>query len=118
MPEELKPCECASCRFCEQSCTGIRTNSKGSKFWVVCGNTACGVEGPFRNSEAEAIAAWNTRPVSELERLAREVIEARCAVDATKIYSSARVVANRRAANAFGALAAYLAEPSQKGNQE
>lgn len=60
------------------------------------------------------IAAWNTRPVSELERLAREVVESRCEVESTKIYSSARVVANRKAANAFGALVAFLG-PSQKG---
>ena len=37
----------------------------------------CGLCGPIKNTEAEAIAAWNSRQQSEIERLAVEVVPAR-----------------------------------------
>lgn len=74
--EELKP-ELLPCplTWCESSLVGIFDLRQD---WVAeC--LTCHVR-VVRPTRAEAIAAWNNRPVSELERLARQVIAARVGV--------------------------------------
>lgn len=73
-------------------CSAERDSSKESMALPVSGKDL-----------AEAVAKWNARPPSELERLAREVIAARGGVGLS---------------NMLDHLAAFFAEPSQRGKQE
>jgi len=51
---KLKPCP-----FCGNDKWHAEDNSVGS-YWIVC-EDGCGCEGPYRQSEPEAIKAWNVR---------------------------------------------------------
>lgn len=53
--------EISKCPFCGNDKQHIGSNGVGS-FWVCC-EDGCGCEGPYRQSEAEAVEAWNTRAV-------------------------------------------------------
>jgi Lar family restriction alleviation protein len=53
MDVELKPCP-----FCGSSDVHIVAGDKCDE-WGTCVN--CGADGPFRDTEAQAIAAWNRR---------------------------------------------------------
>ena len=62
MSEQLKPCPNPWCRPLNTRMVKHRgwgiTN--GEQYWVRC---SCGVCGPVKSTRAEAVAAWNTRPV-------------------------------------------------------
>ena len=53
MSEELKPCP-----FCQDGGKLFINGGVGCR-WVEC--SSCGCDGPARETEAEAIEAWNTR---------------------------------------------------------
>jgi len=61
--KELKPCPygCASEDYAGPCLSPLYRRPN----WTVCCDT-CGCEGPIKNSEAEAVAAWNSRPQDEL----------------------------------------------------
>ena len=72
--KELKPCH-----WCGSINTDIDSRLRGLvrhswKPLVICHD--CGASGPFAETRPAAIAAWNTRPVSKVERLAGEVVKA------------------------------------------
>lgn len=52
------------CPFCGGEPNEAIESNGGGVFWVICDNVKnnmCGCEGPYRQSEADAIAAWNRR---------------------------------------------------------
>lgn len=104
MPEKLKP-ELLPCDFCAHDTSRLPMSIpivQSVDHETVCVQCRwCGSRGPLKRTEDEAIAAWNNRPVSELERLAREV---------------AKALGSESFAPAVNALAAFLTEPSQKGS--
>ena len=55
--EALKPCP-----FCNYKAS---LQPRGDVFWVQCDSYECRAEGSSKFSEAEAIAAWNTRATPE-----------------------------------------------------
>lgn len=66
MSDLTKQSELKNCPFCGSA---PRVTTTGV-WWVVCDECAC--EGPVADSEAEAIAIWNTRPASAGVREALE----------------------------------------------
>ena len=62
MASELKPCPNPWCRYDSEPV------AVASQVHLECGVSirhACGIMGPQAESEEEAIAAWNTRPVED-----------------------------------------------------
>ena len=65
---ELKPCPVPWCRS-----VSIRVlRGQAVRWWLEC--QTCGCRSQRRDTEAAAIAEWNSRPQSDIERLAREVV--------------------------------------------
>lgn len=110
MPEELKPCPLKIIGWHEEESTSVERTTVGNLYLVYC--DVCGAESPAKSTEAEAILAWNTRPVSELERLAREVLESYWSDPDNRGGYPTPEMQDR-----ITALAAYFAEPSQKGKR-
>ncbi len=46
-----------NCQFCGSRSTVVRKNDGGGAAWVMC--CVCGAEGPMRQTEEEAAAAWD-----------------------------------------------------------
>lgn len=68
--EVLKPCP-----FCEETRIRIKSHGSSGDCWAHC--RSCFSDGPMKDSEAEAIAAWNTRAIDRTEqRLSLAVAEA------------------------------------------
>lgn len=60
--EQLKPCPNPDCTDSPQ----VTNTIAGYKWWQVeCGQDDCGWIGPARDSEAEAITAWNHRSTGQ-----------------------------------------------------
>lgn len=57
MSEELKPCGSCGCDAAEMCTSELAT------FWVEC--SACGSQAMLHPTEADAIAAWNRRPIED-----------------------------------------------------
>lgn len=76
---------------------------------VLC--PSCLTKGPSSLYESEAIAAWNSRPVSELERLAREVIKEYARYREECRWVTTRQVDRFRLNTSIEALAAFLDQP-------
>lgn len=53
--DELLPCP-----FCGGA---AEQNHTTTRWWVTCCDSDCAGDGPIRESEAEAVAAWNQRVV-------------------------------------------------------
>lgn len=53
---------------------GLELQTNGSRvYFVVCGKSDCGCEGPYRHSEEEALAAWNSRNKPSTSGLVRRM---------------------------------------------
>lgn len=58
MSDDLKPCP-----WCRG--TNLVLDTFGLGWFVSCENNACSAQGPDKDTRAEAIVAWNTRPVED-----------------------------------------------------
>lgn len=109
MPEELLPCPNVCC---QSEPTMRMKRGKVSLFVVICVN--CGWSAPeAKPTREEAAVSWNTRPPSELERLAREVAK-QYRLDSVSEMTP-------ELSDPIDELAIYferLAEPSQKGTKQ
>ncbi len=86
MTDELEPCPVS---WCTEPTPRVQTRS-ASIFVVRCNE--CGTTTPYFHTEAEAIAAWNTRPTPSPDGI-REALEelersASCALDTIDSYNS------------------------------
>lgn len=114
MPEEtkLKPCP----NVCCDGVPRMRQNGPRNAFVVICPN--CGWSASkLVASKAEAAELWNTRPESELERLAREVDSA-WAEEIQGILRLAMPLSNPALVRALDALAAHFAEQDKERKSE
>src|SRR5580698_9478151 len=71
MPEELAKCPVLWCTPSGHPNSILILEASRHGFRGHCCD--CGLSTPYFSTREEAIAAWNSRPVSEIERLAREV---------------------------------------------
>jgi Lar family restriction alleviation protein len=74
------------CPFCGGEADILKAATNICDYWVTCAN--CGADGPWKDTRAETIAAWNTRHTATAEALEamREAREA--LVTAEKVFAT------------------------------
>lgn len=61
MASELKACPNP---WCKENAPLVKVDRVRGEHYGVCGS--CGLYGPYRRTEVDAIAAWNTRPAEQM----------------------------------------------------
>ncbi len=96
------------CPFCGSQDVKLNSTTPRQTFMakVCCENPACYTFGPKKNTNAEAIAAWNTRPTSEREARLVEALKV-CEQDRVRLYGDGQTLKDAISNQVDDALAAY-----------
>jgi Lar family restriction alleviation protein len=103
MTDQLR--ECPFCGSDNVKLNGT-TSEQTFKAEVCCENPACYVFGPKKNTDAEALAAWNTRPTSEREARLVEALKV-CEQDRVRLYGDGQTLKDAISNQVDDVLAAY-----------
>ena len=107
MSDQLRECPNPWCQRefdVRDTCRSVRGLRGAENRVVIC--PFCGLEGPSAYCDAEALAAWNTRPTSEREARLVEALKV-CEQDRVRLYGDGQTLKDAISNQVDDALAAY-----------